>query len=194
MAKIEIDEVELQQNVNARRVLEGLAKNPRTARKLYDLVKEVEPNAKISEPAADPYEARFDALQKELLAEKKAREEDAQKREQDTKLQSIETKQTEGFAALRRDKWTDDGIEKVKKLMEDRGILDVDVAASYIEKQFPQQQPVVPNGTGAWNFMDMPGDGDADLKRLIETKGESSTLLDKMARDALTDIRGQQRH
>lgn len=193
MATVEVDELELQQNRSLRALVEGLAKNPRTAKKLHSLIKEIQPDAKLAEPPADPYEDRFATLEKELAAEKKARADESAKREQDTKIQSLQQKQDADFADLRRNKWTDDGIEKVKKIMEERGILDVEVAASYIEKQFPQQQPVTPNGSQSWNFLELPADNNDDLKKLIETKGESAPLLDKMARDALADIRGQQR-
>ncbi len=77
--------------------------------------------------------------------------------------------------------------------MEDKGILDADIAAAYFEKQHPPQAPVTPGGSGAWNFMDMPADGDADLKKLVETKGESEQLIQKMAIDALNDVRGASR-
>jgi hypothetical protein len=193
MATVEVDELELQQNRNARALVEGLAKNPRTAKKLHELIKTVNPDAKIADPPADPYEQDLSDLRAELAEEKKARKEAEAKREQDDKFKSIETKQAQGFAELRRDKWTEDGIEKVKKVMEERGILDVEIAAAYIERQFPQQVPIQPNGNGAWDFTVLPDDGDKDLKSLIETKGESSPLLDKMAREALADIRGTQR-
>lgn len=193
MATVEVDELELQQNRSLRALVEGLAKNPRTAKKLHSLIKEIQPDAKLAEPPADPYEDRFSSLEKELAAEKKARADESAKREQDTKIQSLQQKQDADFADLRRNKWTDDGIEKVKKIMEERGILDVEVAASYIEKQFPQQQPVTPNGSQSWNFLELPADNNDDLKKLIETKGESVPLVDKMAREALADIRGQQR-
>ena len=193
MATVEVDELELQQNRSLRSLMEGLAKNPRTAKKLHSLIKEIQPDAKLAEPPEDPYDKKLTALENELAAERKARQEAEAKREQDDKIQSLQTKQDEGFAELRRNRWTDDGIEKVKKVMEERGILDVEVAASYIEKQFPQQQPVVPNGSQSWNFLELPADNSDDLKKLIETKGESVPLVDKMAREALADIRGQQR-
>ena len=85
------------------------------------------------------------------------------------------------------------GEESVRKLMEEKGITDPEIAWAYHQRLHPPQSPIQNSGSGAWNFLEPPADDQVDLKRLIETKGESIPLIDKMARDALADIRGQQR-
>jgi CubicO group peptidase (beta-lactamase class C family) len=54
----------------------------------------------------------------------------------------------------------------------------------------PPQAPVQ-QSTGGWDFLTMPQEGGEDLKRLVETKGENDRLVDKMAFEALKEIRGR---
>lgn len=192
MPTVEIDETELLQNRQLRSMVETLGKNPRTARKFAELVKEVNPDAKINVPPPDPVESQVAELAKELAAERKAREEDKAERERNEKINSIARRRDEGFAKLRTERWTDDGLKKVEELMEKEGILDPLVAAAYIEKQNPLPEPVTPNHTGSWNFLEMPQETDAALKSLLETKGDNDVLADKMARDALNEFRASQ--
>jgi hypothetical protein len=64
------------------------------------------------------------------------------------------------------------------------------IAAAYIEKQNPTPPPVTPSATGSWDFINGVQDGEKDLKSLIESKGNSESIVDKMAKDALSDFRG----
>ena len=41
--------------------------------------------------------------------------------------------------------------------------------------------------------MENVNDGEKDLKALIDSKGENNVLIDKMAREALFEVRGQTR-
>src|SRR5229473_2345550 len=104
MPTIEIDEVELQQSRKLKELVEAMAKDPRTRREFTKLVRTVNPESKLQDPPAEPWEDKLVTLEKQLA--------------------------------------------------------------------------------------DEPADGDADLKRLIETKGESMPLTDKMVREALADHRG----
>ena len=95
-----------------------------------------------------------------------------------------------GIARLRQDKWTDAGITAVEKLMEEKGILDVAIAAKWIESQMPPQNPLAPAGN-SWNFAEMPPEGsNDDFKRLMDSKGEDDSVLRKMSGEALTEVRG----
>ena len=118
---------------------------------------------------------------------------DKEDREKNEKLAEINSKIAAGKAQLRRDGWTEEGITGVEKIMEERGLLDPLDAAAIFEKQHPPQMPVTPSGTGAWGFLDNVKDTEADLKKLIETRGESASLLDKMTHEALSEIRGPSR-
>ena len=77
--------------------------------------------------------------------------------------------------------------------MEERGILDIEVAAAFYEKQNPPQVPATPRGMGGWNFVEQVNDSEADLKKLLDTRGNNEVLADKMAREALNEFRGATR-
>ena len=189
----DIDEAELKRLHMLESQVGALLKNPGARKKLAAAVKDVNPKDPLAAEAdqVDPIDQRFNALQDELKAERKAREEAEAKRDQDARLMGLRTVREQGIAALRRDKWTDDGIKAVEKLMEDKGILDPLDAAAIYEKQHPPQMPIAPtSGSGGWDFMAAPAETEPDLKALIETKGESIPLVDKMAWGAIQEVRG----
>lgn len=194
MAKmVEIDEEDLRKSETLRNTIGTLMSDPETKLLLQQAVKKKFPNAVTPELDAATVAANAAApLAKDFEAFKKEVTEQNAKREHDEKLRLLNANYDAGFDKLRRDGWTAEGIDGVKKIMEEKGILDHEIAAAYFEKQHPPQDLITPNGrTGAWNFMDGVGEEDADLKKLIETKGENIPLLDKMTRDALVEVRGQ---
>lgn len=193
MPMIEIDETELQANRQLRALASKMMANPTSRKLLEQAHKAVDPNAATPALSAEqqllePINAlrtEFSELSKTIAAQ---RAEDEKK----SKLNAIQQQIEDGKAALRRQGWTAEGIKGVEELMEQHGLLDVEIAAAAFEKKHPPQNVVNPSGSGAWNFMgDMAGDGDADLKKLLDTKGESAGLVDKMANDALNEYRSQ---
>ena len=192
--KVEIDEDELTALQRVTAVVNNVMKNPKAAVLVEQALKTVDPNAKTPNMDREAaVAAPVDDIRKEFSEYKKQQEADKLAADNQRKLDAIQVNVTEGIGRLRRAGWTDDGIAGVQKTMEERGIIDVDIAAAYYEKQHPPQAPMTPGGSGAWNFMEMPDSTDADLKKLVETKGESVALIDKMAHDALQEVRGQSR-
>lgn len=188
----EVDEVDLLRWKKLESQVGSLLKNPTARKKLAGAIKDVNPKDPLAAEAdvVDPVDARFDALQKDLAAERTAREAAEAKRDHDAKLGSLRTIRDNGIAQLRADKWTDDGIKAVEALMEQKGILDPLDAAAIYEKAHPPQMPINPSaGTGSWNFMAPPAETETDLKSLIETKGENIPLVDKMAWGAIQEVR-----
>lgn len=192
MPKIEVDEEEYVRNSRLRDTVAKIWANPKTRVQLQALHKEVDPSAQTPElDAQAPVNEAISSIKKdmsEFLAEQ--RKEKAE-REQQEKLSSLNSKISSGLAALRQAGWNDTGIKGVEEIMEKHGIVDVEIAANHYEKLHPPPPPVTPGGSGAWNFLEPPSDDDADLKQLIESKGQSMPLLDKMVRDTLADVRGQ---
>lgn len=199
MAKmIEITEEEHNQLQALRGVAAKIVAKPESRRLLEQAQKLVDPNA--ATPLLDE-EARALApvrdMEKkfadELAAIKKER--DDEKRE--ATLASIASRQEAGFAALRREGFLDEGIEKVKKLMEDKGLLDPKDAAAIFLRDNPPQMPATPSGgmTGtAWNFADTTVDSDKDIQALIGSKGDgpiADAAVMRMASAALNDFRGR---
>ena len=193
MPTVDIDETELLRLRRLNDTVNSMTRSPSAKRKLLEALKDVHPDdpavKELEKP--DPTEDRFTKLERELAEERQARADSDAEREKNTKLDSIRREQDAGFAELARAKWTPDGIAKVKAVMEEKGILDVAIAAKWIESQMPPADPVTPGGYGAWNFSDaMAGESDVDLKKLIESKGENEGLLRKMAGEAIMEVRG----
>jgi hypothetical protein len=190
MPLVEIDENELRNLRTLQNTVSTVMKDPIAKLKVQEAVKRVIPNAQTPEldnaviqyKLDEERESRIAALEKQIA-------DDKAQREADEKLRGFKSQVDSGFDKLRQDGWTEAGIDEVRKIMEEKGITDHAIAAAYWEKLHPPQAPVAPNGRGGWNFMEQLNDGDADLKKLIESKGENSALVDKMAYDALTEMR-----
>ena len=196
MAKtVEVDEAEYNQMVALRGVASKIVANPAARKRLEEAHKMVDPNA--ATPLLDQ-EAQHLAPVKELekavnerIAKFEKEQED--KKREDT-LAAIAKRQEDGFSDLRRQGFLDEGIEKVKKLMEDKGLLDPKDAAAIFLRDNPPQMPATPSGgmTGtAWGFADVNAESDKSIQELIASKGQNDALADRMAIAALNDFRSR---
>jgi len=193
MPAVEIDEAELARLRSVETRVGALLKNPGARKKLAAAVKDVNPKDPLAAEAdvVDPIDKKFADLEAQLAAERKAREDAEAERDKKATLAQLHDQRSRGIAALRAEKWTDAGIAAVEKLMEEKGILDPLDAAAIYERNHPPPTPIAPtSGSGGWNFMAPPAEEQGDLKSLIETKGESIPLVDKMAWDAIQEVRG----
>lgn len=191
MPMVEVDEEEVRRSAALRTTISNMLKNPRAKLLMEQAHKEVDPNA--STPELDTLKLVHESTQsvrEELAALKKERESDKQERDQATKLDAINKKVDAGFAKLRQQGVTEKGLEGVRKLMDEEGILNPEIAWAHFERLNPPQEPVQ-QSTGGWDFLSMPQEGADDLKKLVETKGENDRLVDKMAFEALREIRGR---
>ena len=198
MPKIEVDELEWNNSVQMREAIKKMMANPKAAVLVEEAHKMVEPtaptpNLEKRKEVLEPYEK----LAKEFDDYKKQTAEEKAKAEQDAKLAALQTKIDKGNAKLLSEGWTADGIKALDEFREKEGILDPIAAAAYYEKlNGPAVVPVTPssgNTGAAWNFTDLPKDGADDLKKLLETRGDSDSLTMKMAHDALNEFRQQVR-
>lgn len=189
---IEITEEEHNQLQALRGVAAKIVAKPESRRLLEQAQKLVDPNAAtplLDQEAAQlaPVKAMETALNERIAKFEKER--DDEKRE--TTLRAIAEKQEKAFARLQaKEHYTDAGVEAVRKIMETKGILDVDDAVAIFERANPPQMPSTPSGgmTGtAWGFADN-SDSDKSIQELIANKGEGNTV-DKMAMQALQDFR-----
>lgn len=198
MAKIEVDEGEYNAMVALRGVATKIASNPQ-ARKIFESAhKLVDPNA--STPLTDqeaqqlaPVKEIEKKFSDELAALKKEREDEKKERT----LGEIADRQTKALAQLRRDGYTDEGVAAIQKLMETKGLLDVDDAVAIFERQNPPPTPVTPvGGIGSWGFSDLSTESDESIKALISSKGEggqADQIIDRMARTAIQEYRQARR-
>ncbi len=195
---IEVDEAEYNQMVALRGVAAKIVAKPESRRLLEQAQKLVDPNAAtpmLDEEARSlaPVKELEKNLSDQLAAMKKEREDE--KREQ--VLARISSEQERAFARLKtQHHYTDEGVESVRKLMETKGLIDVDDAVAIWEKAHPPTMPSVPSGgmTGtAWGFADVNAESDKSIQELIATRGQSDSVSDRMAIAALNDFRGQSR-
>lgn len=194
MAKVEIDEEEVRQLSGLRQTVSTLWANPQARKLIQQAQKIVDPKAKtpdLDQEAAvlEPVNAlakKFDEYIEKTEAEK------AEERK-NRKISELKAIQDNGFAELRRQKYTDEGLKKVQAVMDEKGLLDPLDAAKLLEASMPQQTPVTPGGSGAWNFTELPAEGADHLKKMIDTKGQNDLIAEKMAWEAINEIRGVSR-
>ena len=191
----EIDEAEYNQLLALRGAASKIVANPQARKLLEQAQKLTDPNAATptldeEEQRMAPVKALKSELSEEIAAMRKEREDEKTQRT----LDAIADRQSKAFSRLRKDGYLDEGIEKIKKMMEDKGLLDVDDAVAIFERNNPPQLPVTPGGIGSWGFTDMTGEADKSIADLIASKGQSEQVADRMARDALNEFRGQISH
>lgn len=128
----EIEDGQLRVLQGAQSLLDKLLKSPKTRRATEKLIKEHYPETQTTDDLAAPYVEKLDGLEKKLDAFLKKNEDD--KAESDFQGQ---------LNQLRDRGYTDEGLEKIKKLMKEKTIPDAIVAADHYEKLNPpvQQQP-----------------------------------------------------
>jgi hypothetical protein len=193
MAKIEVDEEQWNASQRTLATMRKIASDPKRARTLEALHKEVDPN--VATPLSDAEKVASESvteLRKEVDDLRKATEERAKKDEEERAINATKVRWEAGRQGLRDRGYSSSAIEKLEEMMSAKGIIDHEDAAILWEKAHPEPPPAMPGGSGAWNFLETPvEDKDSDIKRLIETRGNSDVLTNKMAHDALNDFRQQ---
>lgn len=187
----EISEADLQEYDGLRTKLQKLAAN-KNARKLLERAwKEVEPTARtptVDEETAAlaPIKAIEDKFDK-FVADEAARR---QKEEADRKLADFGAQVEREYGVLRAEGWTQEGIDGVKKIAEEKSLMPSDAAAIFL-KEHPPQEIANPRGvSGPWNFMEPTDDSSKDIKSLIESKGDNEGVLNRMIASTLSEVRG----
>jgi len=190
---VEVDENEWNQHQALMNIARKVVANPKARALLETAHKMVEPTAAtptvdqqtaLSQPLGE-MQKKFDD---ELAAIKKERDEEKLARS----LNQTAEMQNKAFSDLRSGGYTDQGIEAIKKIMEEKALLDPMDAAAIFDKRNPPQTIATPGGSGAYNFVEEAlSDTNNDIKKLIETRGENDHLLMKMAGEALGELRGQ---
>lgn len=200
MPMVEVDELQIQQSNKLRQTVENWLKNPKAKRKILEAQKIIDPKADLPElDEPDPIEALRTESAKEIADLKKQIEEDKANRERDGRLAQLQTLKDEGIKKLRGQRYTDDGIKAVEKIMEEKGILDPLDAAAIFERDHPPQAPLQQTGSGGWNFGELPAaTEDADEKfvdQLLKAgkNGISDGALMNRVSATINEVRGNAR-
>lgn len=196
MPNVEIDEAEFLRLTKLNNFVHAGLQNPEAARLIEKAAKMIDPNIKTPRLDQDAaIQTPMQKMQEDMAALRKSMDDRDAAATQNQTLNALASQREDGLRELRRTGWTADGIAAVEKLMDEKGILDVAIAAAYHEKQHPPTNVSMPGSTGGWNFMEAvtADESDADLKKLIETKGEVDGVVNHIAHKALTEIRSQAR-
>jgi hypothetical protein len=209
--KIEVDESEFLASKATIEAVNGMLSN-RVAREMLLRARKIaNPNAVIPEiDAAEPVNATLAeikaaqeadrraaaeeraALKAEREAEKAEREAEKEAERQSRFLADAQADFVRQKAALRAEGWRDEGIAEIVAHAEKNGIADLEIAAAHWEKLHPPAEPVQPNSTGSWGFMDNIPDDDKFVKAMIASKGEDEGALNAEINASLRDFRAQQ--
>lgn len=188
MASVEIDENELIANRELVTMVNRMLAHPESRRMLQMARKKAEPNVMIpeldaQEPVMDEVrqtKAELAAIRKELADERAAQAENSNRRK-------AEKQWNAGRSKLRDSGYLDDGIERVEKLMEERGIADHEAAAALFEKINPTPEAVTPNGFGMFDLRAPESQKDDNLRMLFS--GDEDGFLRKMIPETLAEVR-----
>jgi hypothetical protein len=197
----EVSELDLQQSTKLRQTVETWLKNPKAKRKILEAQKLVDPKADIPElDEPDPIEALRTESATKIAALEKTIADDKAARERDGRLQQLQTLKDNGIAKLRTQRYTDDGIKAIEKIMEDKGILDPLDAAAIFERDHPPQAPVQQTGgSGGWNFGELPSSTEAAddqyVTSLLKAGKESISdgALSQRIANTINEVRGARR-
>jgi hypothetical protein len=189
----EIDEEDLRASVKLRNTVGAWMKNPRARRKMLEAHKEFDPKADIPElDQPDPLEQKVAPLTADIAALRKELADAKEAAERERSLGALKRSIEDGFERLRRTEGlTAQGEEAINKLMEEKGITDPEIAYSHFIRMHPPQALATSGSSGLFGLLEPQPDTETDIKALVASRGESSPVVDKMIRDALTEFRGQ---
>ena len=194
MPTIELTEEQIRADATLRGVLQKIVSNPEARTLLQRARKIAEPDAVIPElEATARAESTITDLSKKIDDFITTQAKDKADQKAESEKQAAERRMEEGFERLKQAGVTPEGLDGVKKIMTEEGILNPLIAWDHFEKLHPPATPVLPNGTGGFGFLQTGPDTSDDIKKLIESRGDSALVLDKMARDALNEVRGGSR-
>jgi hypothetical protein len=197
MAKvIEVDETEFANGQQTIAAVRKLMAHPEASLLIEKARKLVEPDAptprldahkQVNEPI-EKLEAKISELQKKI-------EDDASERSKNEKLAALQKLVEAGHEQLKREGWQPDGLKALAEWQEKKGILDpIDAAAAYERQHGAQVAPVTPSShIGGWDFTTPAKEDEDYTKKLLETRGDSESLVMNQAMKSLNDFRGNNR-
>lgn len=188
MAVVEIDETELVNYRNITNAVQKMLANPQTRGKLLEAQKIINPNAVI--PELDSQRPVMEAVGKvnaELAEMKKQREEDKAEQQKEKTLASLTAQWESGRAKARRAGYTAEGIDQLEQFMEQKGVVDHEIAMPAFERLNPPSSAVDATGSSRFDpFQSMKNDGD-DMKLLLD--GDDQHFLNKRIKETLAGVR-----
>ena len=196
MAKVEVDELEFQNGQQTIAAVRKLMAHPKASLLIEEARKLVEPDAPT--PRLDQHKQvnePIEKLENEIKTLKKTLEDEKAENEKNSKLALLADKVEKGNAKLKSEGWTTDGLKALDEFREKEGILDpIHAAAVYEKLHGAQVAPATPsNHIGGWDFTQPATQDEEFTKKLLETRGESESLVLNQAMKSLNEFRGNNR-
>ena len=190
---VEIDETQLASLQNTAKIVQGMLKNPKTRLKVLEAYKENNPDAPVPEiDAAAPIMDRVGNLEKTVIDFIKQEREDREKERTETRLQEIRAQAAAGRQMLTERGYTAEGIQKIEEFRDQKGLVDYNDAIRLWEIDNPPPAVAEPGwGMNLFDIMHSDPAVENDFnKRLHESLGQDDAAVDRMARQAIQEIRG----
>lgn len=185
----EIDETQLANYRNLSDLMGKMMADPNARKLVQQAHKAINPNVVIPEiDATKPIMEEIGKVREELAAEKKAREDETTKRVEAERRAELNGKWGQGQGRLREQGYTAEGIGAIEKIMEERGIVDHEVAAAYFDRLNPPTTPVASSGN-RFDIFSPEQRSDENIKMLFDGKVDS--FLNTTINQALKDVRGK---
>ncbi len=191
MAVVEVDETQWASATRVVGTVEKMLANPQTRRAILEAQKVLNPNLSIPEidaPAAGM--ARIAQLEAALEAQRQAFEDDKKGRAEEKRRQTLEEKWDAGRNRLKRAGWSDEGISKVEKFMEERLVADHEVAAAAFERLNPEPAAVVTSSPNRFDLFATKNSGASDEASKMLLAGNDEGFLANMIPQTLAELRG----
>jgi len=182
----EVSDQELQTMRNGMALLQQMEADPKSRAHLARAIKGVRPDVETEEDVAERYAApvreeigAVAAQMKEFLDAQTKRDQEAAERAEAANFETA-------FARLKKDGYTDEGIERIKGIMVERKIADPEAAALVFDKQNPPAQHEQASWTPAtWDLGSTANEG-VDLKAMFQ---DEERWADQEAAKTLNEIR-----
>jgi len=196
MPKIEVDEEEFLANQKLRNTVKAMLAKPSSAKLLKLAEKEIDPTVVHPEIEMETVvNAKVGELTKtvtDFITESKTQRE---KDEAERRLEKLSNSIDSGIARLRQTEGlTDEGEKALRELMTKKGETDVDDAWAIFLRHNPPPPPAAPASGRMFDVISAARSGDDEfVKGLLESRGENQQLVDKVAWDAINEVRGAQK-
>jgi hypothetical protein len=193
---IEVDETQLASLQKTSKIVQGMLNNPKTRRKVLEAYKEYDPTVAVPElDVNEPVVERMNNLEGAVIEFMKKEREDREKEKTEAQLERIREQAEQGRRMLAERGYTPEGIQKLEEFRNVKGLVDYNDAVRLYELDNPP--PAVAEPTGGMNFFDMMHNDlnvENDFnKRLHDSLGQDDSAVDRMARQAIADLRGARR-
>lgn len=188
----EIDETQLANYRRLESLADAISKNPKARALLQEAAaiavpEQVGPEIHLRRE----FNEGLTAIREELKAEREAREKVERERSERDTTSQLEARWMKGRATARESGYTNEGLEKLEKWMEDNNVADHRIAIPAFERENPPPTPIANGNSGRWDFFSAKDQEQPDIKALFD--GDEDKFMGTAIQSALADVRNQRR-